>query len=160
MDELLPNFAGAAEASLTLEEALELIDNCDIVPSLDDVGCIPPDLSTSNELEASSASTKPKKRVWNPLHDVKRRQRRKSERQQLKEQVHQLEALVGRLKHSRQTQSSVESRALTLQEADSAWLYTMVKRSRSDAELKKAMLNSELWWLGDCRRLERSVTCW
>ncbi|KAG6613744.1 uncharacterized protein IUM83_18525 [Phytophthora cinnamomi] len=144
VDDLLRDLT---ESTLTLEEALELIDTCDVAPGLDST-----DLPTCNDFEASQAAvtdvlTKPKKRVRNPLNDVRRRQRRKAERQQLKDQVQEYEALVERLKRCRQTQASdgdsIETRALTQQPT---WLHAAIEeeRKRRHAERVNAKLKALL----------------
>ncbi|GMF27947.1 unnamed protein product [Phytophthora lilii] len=145
MDDLLQTFAESVDASLTLEEALELIDGCDFVPNLD-----VDDLSVHSGSELSVQPTKPKKRVRNPLNDVQRRQRRKAERQQLKEQVQQYKALLERLKQSRQTSSSaenhVDSKLLTQQSVKSPWLFAVVReeQKRRQAEDTNARLKALL----------------
>jgi len=123
---------------LTLEEALELIDTCDTVPSLDVTGTDAGDPSTGSD----DAPTKPKKRVRNPQNDVKRRQRRKAERQQLKDQVQQYEALVELLKRDGRRKlgcvnggGCVGSTALTARGAGASWLQNVVEEEQ---KLRKA----------------------
>ncbi|KAL4088258.1 hypothetical protein PRIC1_012682 [Phytophthora ramorum] len=131
-------------ASLTLEEALELIDNCDGVPSLDVLECGPLDIAAGSGSDASSQSAlKSKKRVRNPQNDVRRRQRRKAERQQLKDQVQQYEALVVRLKRNG---VATETRALTQQSSKSPWLHVVVEeeQKRHKAEELNAKLRTLL----------------
>ncbi|KAG7376409.1 hypothetical protein PHYPSEUDO_013587 [Phytophthora pseudosyringae] len=144
MDELLPIVVEPTDASLTLEEALELLDNCDVVPNLEAIACGPPDVSLFGaESDTLTVSTEAKKRVRNPLNDVRRRQRRKAERQQLKDQVQQYEAVVERLKSSRTAQGDVESRALARQAtAESPWLHAAVgeEHKRRRAEQANATL--------------------
>ncbi|EGZ07641.1 hypothetical protein PHYSODRAFT_362259 [Phytophthora sojae] len=150
MDDLLRDLA---EPTLTLEEALELIDTCDVVSSLST-----PDLPACNDPEAASQAavaassedpTKPKKRVRNPLNDVWRRQRRKAERQQLKDQVEEYEAQLERLKRCGQAQP--DAGALTPQRT---WLHAVIQeqRKRRQAEQINAKLRQLL--------AERRQTAW
>ncbi|OWY93235.1 Major Facilitator Superfamily (MFS) transporter, partial [Phytophthora megakarya] len=110
-----------SDASLTLEEALDLLDSVDVVPSLDFIDCEPPAVPTSSSSNASTqtrTTSNCTKRVRNPLDDVRRRQRRKEERQQLKDEVKQYEAVVELLTLSRQRRT-IGNRLLAVQEQES-----------------------------------------
>ncbi|GMF36754.1 unnamed protein product [Phytophthora fragariaefolia] len=137
MDDLL---RALVEPALTLEEALELIDTCDVGPSLGTA-----DIPACSDSGAPNVTSKTKKRVRNPLNDVRRRQRRKAERQELKNQVQRYESLVERLTRSRKTRpNDTETNGPSQQ---STWLYAALEegRKRLQAEDKNAKLKSLLF---------------
>ncbi|RLN93959.1 hypothetical protein BBJ28_00019551 [Nothophytophthora sp. Chile5] len=154
MSELSPLWE-SEDAPLQLDEALELIDACDLASTLSDIDCGSPRslaLSTNDVTVVSnrrkrgkSDACAAKKRVRNPADDVRRRERRKAERLQLQEQVQEHEARVERLKKA--SRMAVGSKSdkfdeLGAKRERSKWLDAVVEQV--EKRRKAEELNAEL----------------
>ncbi|RLN83837.1 hypothetical protein BBJ28_00017729 [Nothophytophthora sp. Chile5] len=154
MSGLLPLWE-SEDAPLQLDEALELIDACDLTSSFSDIDCGSPRslaLSTNDvtvesnrRKDGKSDACVAKKRVRNPADDVRRRERRKAERLQLQEQVQEHEACVERLKKASRmaaATTSTKSDELGAKCERAKWLDAVVVQA--EKRRKAEELNAEL----------------